>query len=82
MQRVLITVMYDSYVAQESEQIISFNDRERHTIQGARKSRTLFFNALGVDGFDRVINPVVIEPVVQFTLYLKVTYEIEQAKNK
>jgi hypothetical protein len=27
-----------------------------------------------------VINPVVIEPVVQFTLYLKVKYEVERAK--
>jgi hypothetical protein len=26
-----------------------------------------------------VINPVVIEPVVQFTLYLRVKYEVEQS---
>ncbi|MGH9854519.1 MAG: SIMPL domain-containing protein [Blastocatellia bacterium] len=76
------TEMYDSYTAQESEQIIGYNDRQRYTVQGARKSRTFFFNALDADGFDRVINPVVIEPVVQFTFYLKVKYEIEQIKNK
>jgi len=76
------TEMYDSFTAQESEQIIGYNDRQRYTVQGARKSRTFFFNALDADGFDRVINPVVIEPVVQFTFYLKVKYEIEQIKNK
>ena len=29
-----------------------------------------------------MINPVIIEPVVQFTLYLKVKYEVEQIKAK
>lgn len=72
------TDMYDSYVATESEEISSDYYRQRYTIQGARKSRTFFFNPLNADGFDYVINPVVIEPVVQFTLYLKVKYEVEQ----
>jgi uncharacterized protein YggE len=74
------TEMYDSYTAYESEEISSDYYRQRYTVQGARKSRTFFFNALNADGFDYVINPVVIEPVVQFTLYLKVKYEIEQTK--
>jgi hypothetical protein len=76
------TEMYDSYTAYESEEISDNNDRQKYAVQGARKSRTFFFNALDTDGFDQVINPVVIEPVVQFTLYLKVRYEIEQTKNK
>ena len=29
-----------------------------------------------------VIDPVVVEPVVQFTLYLKIKYEVEQVKAK
>jgi uncharacterized protein YggE len=76
------TEMYDSYTAYESEEISSDYYRQRYTVQGARKSRTFFFNALNADGFDYVINPIVIEPVVQFTLYLKIKYELEQAKNK
>ncbi len=74
------TEMYDSYAASESEEMSSDSDRQKYTIQGARKSRTFFFNGLTSDGFDHVTNPVVIEPVVQFTLYLKVKYEIEPAK--
>lgn len=74
------TEMYDSYTASESEEISSDSDRQKYTIQGARKSRTFFFNGLSADGFDHVTNPVVIEPVVQFTLYLKVKYEIEPNK--
>jgi len=74
------TEMYDSYAASESEEITSDSDRQKYTIQGARKSRTFFFNGLSADGFDHVTNPVVIEPVVQFTLYLKVKYEIDVAR--
>jgi uncharacterized protein YggE len=74
------TEMYDSYTAYESEDMSSNFDREKYTVQGARKSRTFFFNPLNADGFDYVVDPVVIEPVVQFTLFLRVKYEIEQPK--
>ncbi len=74
------TGMYDSYTAFESEQVGIPANRERLTTQTARKSRTFFFNGLDADGFDLVINPVVIEPVVQFTLFLKVKYEVKQIK--
>jgi uncharacterized protein YggE len=74
------TEMYDSYTAFESEDIGRVYYRDKYTVQNARKSRTFFFNALTADGFDYVVNPVVIEPVVQFTVYLKVKYEIEQTK--
>jgi uncharacterized protein YggE len=78
------TEMYDSYAAYESEDIEQDSDtlKQRYTIKNARKSRTFFFNPLDADGFDTVINPVVIEPVVQFTLYLKVKYEVEQHASK
>jgi hypothetical protein len=73
--------MYDSYTAFESEEVSSDSYRQQYTVQRARKSRTFFFNALNADGFDMVVDPIVIEPVVQFTLYLKVKYEMEQPKN-
>lgn len=71
--------MYSSYVAQESEDVSSTYNRQRFVVQGARKARTFYFDALGAKLFDRVINPAPVEPVVQFTLYLKVLYEIEKA---
>ena len=67
----LPTEMYDSYTAFESEHVGIPANRERLATQTARKSRTFYFNGLDADGFDAVINPVVIEPVVQFTLYLE-----------
>ena len=76
------TRMYDSYTAFEAEEISGVADRQKYTVQSARKSRTFYFNGLDGDGFDAVINPVVLEPVVQFTLYLKVKYEVEPVKAK
>jgi hypothetical protein len=69
--------MYDSYTAYESENVNAGYYRQKYIIQGARKSRTFYFRALDANGFDSVINPVVIEPVVQATLTLKARYEIE-----
>ena len=48
----------------------------------SRKGRTFYYNGLDADGFDDVIDPVVIEPVVQFTLYLKIKYEVERTKDR
>jgi len=71
------TEMYDSYTAAESESVTGGPDRSQTTVQSLRKSRTFYYNPLDADGFDRVIEPVILEPVVQFTLYLKLRYEIE-----
>lgn len=71
------TDMYDSYSAGESESVSGGPDRSQLTVQSLRKSRTFYYNPLTGDGFDRVIEPVILEPVVQFTYYLKLKYEIE-----
>jgi uncharacterized protein YggE len=65
------TDLYDNYTAYESEDVSAPRDRQKYAVQSARKSRTFFFHGLDANGFDEVINPVVTEPVVQFTLYLK-----------
>jgi uncharacterized protein YggE len=74
------TDMYASYTAFETEHVGIPANRDRLTTQTARKSRTFYFNGLDADGFDAVINPVITEPVVQFTLYLKIKYEVKQIK--
>ncbi len=66
--------LYDSYTAAESEVMENAHFRQKYTTQSARKSRTFYFNPLDADRFDQVLNPVVTQPVVQFTLYLKVQY--------
>ena len=76
------TELYDSYTAAESETMSNAAYRQNYTTQLARKNRTFYFNGLDADGFDDVITSVYNEPVVQCTLYLKVKYEVEQAKAK
>ena len=76
------TEMYDAYTAAVTEQIDGPLNRQSLTVQRARKGTTFVFNSLSGDGFDQVIYPVVLEPVVQFTLYLKVKYEVEPIKAK
>ncbi len=71
------TEMYDSYTSGESENVAGGPDRSQVTVQSLRRSRTFYFNPLNADGFDRVVGPVILEPMVQFTLYLKLKYEIE-----
>ena len=70
------TEMYDSYTAAESESLSRPPNLAKYTVVQARKGRTFFFNALDGNGFDKVINPIVVEPVAQFTLYLKLKYEV------
>ena len=76
------TEMYESYTAYEGENVEVEQYRSKYVVQHLRKGRTFFFNALNADGFDAVLNPVVIEPVIQFTLYLKVKYDIEARPDK
>lgn len=73
---------YDSYTAAESQNISAPYDRSRYTVQNARKSRTTYFNPLKGAGFDLVVNPVIIEPVVQLTTYVKVKYQAQKNRKK
>jgi uncharacterized protein YggE len=70
------SAMYDGYTPAEAESLSRPSNLDRFTIQRVRKGSTFYYNALKGEGFDKVINPVVLEPVVQFTLYLKVKYEL------
>ena len=74
--------LYDAYTAFESERVDRASFQSKYAIQDLRKGRTFYFNALNANGFDTAINPVVVEPVVQFTLYLKMKYDIDLKKSK
>lgn len=66
---------YASYTAAETEEIRAVIEGNR-VVRRARKSRTFYFNPLSPSLFDTVINSVIIEPVVQFTAYIRVRYEV------
>lgn len=74
------TEMYDSYVAQETEHIDPPFERGKYFIQGARKSHTFYYNPLTANGFDAVVQPLISEPVVQFTVYVRVRFDMVPKK--
>jgi hypothetical protein len=70
------SVLYESYTASEEARVEPEVYRSKYVVEHARKSRTFFFNALNGGDFDLVLDPVVVEPVIQFTLFLKVKFDI------
>jgi uncharacterized protein YggE len=68
------TGSYDSYVALETGKVTESAFSDRNRIKEARKDETFFFNTQDAGNFDNIINPVVTEPVVQFSLYLQIRY--------
>jgi uncharacterized protein YggE len=73
--------MYDSYVAAEAENVERDVYRSKYMIVYARKNQTYYYNPLSGDGFDKVVNPTIMEPPVQCTIYLKLRYERQPASS-
>ena len=69
------TEMYASYQAAEGENVNPGYDMRNYVVHGARKMRTFYYNPLSAKSFDNVVNPIVTDPVVQCTLYIKLRFE-------
>jgi uncharacterized protein YggE len=67
--------LYQTYTAFESGSVDP-NYESRTRVVRERKSSTSFLEPLDRSPFDAVINPIGIEPMVQFTLYMKVKYNL------
>jgi len=68
------TESYDSYVGFETGKVSESTFSSQNRVKEARKEETFFFNTQDAGNFDYIINPVVTEPVVQFSLYLQIRY--------
>jgi hypothetical protein len=69
--------LYSNYQAYEAGN--TYGDYNNRVVQ-ARKTRTFFYEPLNSSDFDSVINQIGIEPIVQFTLYLRMQYELGPKK--
>lgn len=70
---------YNSYLAFEAANLklsTSYSSKTETWIKEKRKSKTYYYQPLTVEGYDFVVNPLIIEPAVQYTLTLKVKYEM------
>jgi uncharacterized protein YggE len=68
------TESYESYTAFESGKVSESILADRNRVKEARKNETFYFNIQDTGDFDQIINPVVTDPVVQFSLYLQIKY--------
>ncbi len=67
--------LYAGYQAYESGN--TYGDYEKRVIE-KRKTKTFYYEPLDPSDFDSVINQIGIEPMVQFTLYLRMQYELKK----
>ncbi len=69
--------LYASYQAYESGNVSGSGYNTTYATKEVRKSATYYYDKINYSGFDKVINPYVTEPAVEFVLTLQVKYEIE-----
>lgn len=69
--------LYANYQAYEAGS--TYGDYNNRVVQ-QRKTRTFFYQPLDENYFDTVINQIGIEPMVQFTLYLRMQYDLGAKK--
>jgi len=69
------TEMYASYQAAEGDSVNPGYEMRNYVIHGARKMRTFYYNPMSAKNLDKVVNPIVTDPVVQCTLYIKLRFE-------
>ncbi|MEM8763727.1 MAG: SIMPL domain-containing protein [Bacteroidota bacterium] len=67
---------YKSYTSNESTKYSNYNTR--YDRKSLRKTPTYYYDKIDYSGFDKVINPIVTEPVVQHVLNLQIRFEIER----
>ena len=67
--------LYANYQAFESGN--TSGDYNRVVVQ-QRKTKTFYYEPLDPSVFDAVINPLGIEPMVQFTLYMRLQYDLKK----
>ena len=65
--------LYKSYTAYSTSEIYT----EANTVKEARKSPVFYYDKIDYSGFDRISEPSVTEPAVEFVLTLQVKFERE-----
>ncbi|OFY85254.1 MAG: hypothetical protein A3F72_04430 [Bacteroidetes bacterium RIFCSPLOWO2_12_FULL_35_15] len=70
--------LYKSYTAYEGSDV--YGGYNSYTKKDLRKSVTYYYDKINYSGFDKVINPIVTEPAVEFILTLQIKFQIEKTK--
>jgi uncharacterized protein YggE len=68
---------YSNYQGFSSSNLV---EKGKSGVNQVRKPNTLFYNKIPYEQYDFVINPVLLEPAIQYTYNLKVKYIIREAQ--
>ncbi len=68
--------LYKSYTPDISTQYINYSSSGKR--KNLMKSTTYYYDKINYSGFDKVINPIVTEPAVEFVLELQIKFDIEK----
>lgn len=71
--------LYKSYTAYESGDVYG-GYSSSYTKKDMRKSTTYYYDKMSYSGLDKIINPIVTEPVVEFVLTLQIKFQVEKNK--
>jgi len=66
--------LYKSYKAYETSN--AYEDYDLYRISDMRKSTTYYYERMNYSGFDKIINPIVTEPAVEYALTLQIRFNI------
>jgi hypothetical protein len=72
---------YQRYQAYETGDAVVYNNQGAYSRVTQRKSSTFFYEPFEASSFDSVLVPLGLEPAVQFTIYLRMQYQIKRAWN-
>ena len=70
--------LYKKYAPDQSVTTLQTDYNSKMVIKELNSAQTFYYDQLDYSGYDKIINPVVIEPMVEFILNLQVKYKIEK----
>ncbi|HSI89977.1 MAG TPA: SIMPL domain-containing protein, partial [Adhaeribacter sp.] len=68
--------MYKNYTAAGTNYFESYDWMGARVVKKVHKPQTFYFDKPDYSGFDKIINPAVLEPQIAFTLTLQVKYQL------
>lgn len=70
--------LYKTYAAENSSRV--YSDYDRFIKKDLKTSTTYYYDKTDYSGFDKVINPAVVEPAVEFVMQLQIKFQIEKIR--
>jgi uncharacterized protein YggE len=74
------TQLYKKYAAENSSRI--YTEYDRMIKKDLKNSITVYYDKINYSGFDKIINPAVIEPAIEFVINLQIKFQLQKPNGK